>query len=128
MIPERDLNQIRSLSRATGGGTLDALRLAERAYLMGSEACHQAIFRELKVEQTLNLNALTKYALRKALLISGGNIQSAARLLGIGKTTAYRKAKTFGLLNNSTHRCPNCGHYLGRNHEDSSRLERAAQP
>jgi DNA-binding NtrC family response regulator len=33
----------------------------------------------------------------KALQTSGGNILAAAQLLGIGKTTTYRKVKRYGI-------------------------------
>jgi transcriptional regulator of acetoin/glycerol metabolism len=47
--------------------------------------------------QILNLADLEKAALTRAIAETGGKIVAASRLLGIGKTTAYRKAKLFGI-------------------------------
>jgi transcriptional regulator of acetoin/glycerol metabolism len=106
MIPDTDLHTLKSLSRAVRGGTLDALRLAERAYAMGSTACHLAITRVMPDPETLNLSALERIAFMKAVEASGGNIRAAARLLGISKTNAYRKAKQYGVRTGLV--CPNC--------------------
>ncbi|MGO8815928.1 MAG: sigma-54-dependent transcriptional regulator [Terriglobia bacterium] len=43
------------------------------------------------------LNALEEQAIRHALVASGGDRVRAARLLGIGKTTIYRKLKEYGI-------------------------------
>ena len=43
------------------------------------------------------LEELERRAIANTLLETGGNKLSAARLLGIGKTTLYRKLKDFGL-------------------------------
>src|SRR5271165_4331809 len=96
MIPETDLRTLKSLSRAAAGGTLDMQRLAERSYEMGSSACHEAIRRFLALPETLKLSELGKATLQKAIQITGGKIPVAAALLGIGRTTAYRKAKQYG--------------------------------
>ena len=110
MIPETDRTVLASLSRAARAGTLDPERLAHRAYEMGSANCHKAISRSLSLPETLNVNELEKAALEKALQMTGGSVVAAAALLGIGKTTAYRKVKQYG-LNTGTGPafCPNCG-------------------
>jgi transcriptional regulator of acetoin/glycerol metabolism len=114
MIPETDLNKLKSLSRAARGGTLDALRLAERSYEMGSSACHIALSRSLALPETLNLSELEKAALKKALEVTG-NPMTAAKLLGIGKTTVYRKARRYGFLTGTGPAfCPNCGRRMPR--------------
>ncbi len=114
MIPETDLRQLKSLSRAARGGTLDTLRLAERSYEMGSSACHVAIGRSLALPETLNLSELEKAALKKALEVTG-NPMAAAKLLGIGKTTVYRKARQYGFLTGTGSAfCPNCGRRMSR--------------
>jgi transcriptional regulator of acetoin/glycerol metabolism len=46
--------------------------------------------------ETVNVAELEKAALLRALHTTG-NMSAAARLMGIGKTTAYRKAKAYGL-------------------------------
>lgn len=115
MIPETDKTILASLSRAARGGTLDPERLAHRAYEMGSANCHKAISRSSALPETLNLKDLEKAALEKALHVTGGSILAAAQLLGIGKTTAYRKVKQYSLvIGTSVGFCPNCGRRLPR--------------
>jgi hypothetical protein len=82
---------------------------------MGSANCHNAISRSFALPETLNLNDLEKAALEKALKLTGGSIPAAAQLLGIGKTTAYRKAKQYRLATGvGAVFCPNCGRRLPR--------------
>lgn len=45
----------------------------------------------------LSLEAAEKVAVRRALMHSGGNKRKAARMLGIGKTTLYRKMRNYDL-------------------------------
>ncbi|MGB8886424.1 MAG: helix-turn-helix domain-containing protein [Candidatus Korobacteraceae bacterium] len=88
--------------------------MAHRAYEMGSANCHKAVSHSFSPE-TLNLNDLEKAALEKALQVTGGSILAAAQLLGIGKTTAYRKVKEYGLATGTGAAfCPNCGRRLPR--------------
>ena len=115
MIPETDKAILGSLSRAARGGTLDPERLAHRAYEMGSANCHKAVSHSFAMPETLNLNDLEKAALENALQVTGGSILAAAQLLGIGKTTAYRKVKEYGLATAAgVAFCPNCGRRLPR--------------
>jgi len=115
VIPETDKAILGSLSRAARGGTLDPERLAHRAYEMGSANCHKAVSHSLALPETLNLNDLERAALEKALQVTGGSILAAAQLLGIGKTTAYRKVKEYGLtIGTGASFCPNCGRRLSR--------------
>lgn len=109
MIPESDMHSLKSLVRAARGGTLDAQRLAEKAYAMGSEACHKAVV--LVQPETLNIAELEKHTLKRAIEQTSGNIPAAARLVGIGKTTVYRKVKEYG-IDIRPAVCPNCGSSL----------------
>jgi len=82
---------------------------------MGSANCHNAISRSFALPETLNLNDLEKSALEKALQMTGGSIPAAAQLLGVGKTTACRKVRQYGLATGtSVAFCPNCGRRLPR--------------
>jgi two-component system response regulator HydG len=45
----------------------------------------------------LSLDQIEKHAIRNALRISGGNREQAAKMLGIGERTLYRKLKEYGL-------------------------------
>jgi len=45
------------------------------------------------------LQALEQQAIRQALMATGGDRTRAAKLLGIGKTTIYRKLKEYGMEN-----------------------------
>lgn len=60
MIPDNDMQKLKSLSRATRGGTLDPQRLAERAYRMGSDS----------ITLPLNLEELERTDLTRALEIT----------------------------------------------------------
>ena len=124
MIPETDKAILGSLSRAARGGTLDPERLAHRAYEMGSANCHKAISRSLALPETLNLNDLEKAALEKALQMTGGSIPAAAQMLGVGKTTAYRKVKQYGIATGVGGAfCPNCGRRLPRQNKTTNEQE-----
>jgi len=46
--------------------------------------------------ETRTIAELEEQAIRQALMAAGGNCRQAARLLGIGKTTMYRKMKKYG--------------------------------
>ncbi len=48
-------------------------------------------------EAHLNLQAVEKRAIRRALAYARGNRRKAAAVLGIGKTTLYRKLREYGL-------------------------------
>ena len=43
------------------------------------------------------LDKLEKEAIRQTLAMTGGNREQAARMLGIGERTLYRKLKEYGL-------------------------------
>ncbi|MEM1445930.1 MAG: sigma-54 dependent transcriptional regulator [Planctomycetota bacterium] len=45
----------------------------------------------------LNLDQLEKQAIRNALRVAGGNREQAAKMLGIGERTLYRKLNEYGL-------------------------------
>jgi predicted DNA-binding transcriptional regulator AlpA len=48
-------------------------------------------------EDDLNIKRLERWAIEHALDITKGNREEAARLLGIGERTLYRKIKEYGL-------------------------------
>lgn len=48
-------------------------------------------------DENLNLQDIEKRAIEKALLISNGSVSRAAKLLGIGRTTLYRRLNELGL-------------------------------
>jgi hypothetical protein len=60
-------------------------------------------------EEPLGLREVETATIRKALVKCKGNKLDAARLLGIGKTTLYRKIAVYGLDPLRTLRCPSCG-------------------
>jgi transcriptional regulator of acetoin/glycerol metabolism len=108
MIPETIMHDLKSLSRAVRGGTLEPLRMAEKAFAMGISLQHQCS----PEPETFNLAELEKRALTRAIAKTK-NIIDAARLLGIGKTTAYRKLKEYGItVNRVPDVCPKCGQAL----------------
>jgi two-component system response regulator HydG len=48
-------------------------------------------------EPAMNLEQIEKQAYRKALQVTGGNREQAAKLLGVGERTFYRKLRKYGL-------------------------------
>jgi DNA-binding NtrC family response regulator len=48
-------------------------------------------------EGSLNLQELERSAIQAALELYGGNLSDAARQLGIGRSTLYRKLEQYGL-------------------------------
>jgi transcriptional regulator of acetoin/glycerol metabolism len=46
---------------------------------------------------TLNLDALEKQTIQKAIAQHPGNLSKAAESLGLGRTTLYRKMTRYGL-------------------------------
>lgn len=49
------------------------------------------------IPETLELEALERWAVEKAVARTEGNLTEAARLLGIGRTTLYRKLDRYGM-------------------------------
>ncbi|MBM4030031.1 MAG: hypothetical protein FJ280_32220 [Planctomycetes bacterium] len=48
-------------------------------------------------KDSLNLRAVEKRIVEEALTVCGGNREKAARLLGIGERTLYRKVREYEL-------------------------------
>ena len=69
---------------AVEGGGVELVRVADDGAGIGSLA-------------GVGLDRLEKEAIRQTLAMAGGNREQAARLLGIGERTLYRKLKEFGL-------------------------------
>jgi two-component system, NtrC family, response regulator HydG len=65
-----------------------SLRLDDVLFAPASPAAEQA---------TLNLEALEKQAIQKAIAQHQGNLSKAAQALGLGRTTLYRKMTRYGL-------------------------------
>lgn len=55
--------------------------------------------RDEREDMVLLLKAVERRVIVKALEATRGNCQEAAKALGIGKTTVYRKIKKFGIEN-----------------------------
>lgn len=53
---------------------------------------------ESGVPETLNLKAIERQTIRRALETTGGNMSEAARLLGIGRATLYRKVASYDII------------------------------
>ncbi|HAI13979.1 MAG TPA: sigma-54-dependent Fis family transcriptional regulator, partial [Phycisphaerales bacterium] len=50
-----------------------------------------------QIKAGTSLDQLEKQAIREALRIHAGNREAAAKMLGIGERTLYRKLKEYGL-------------------------------
>lgn len=64
------------------------------------------LFTPVSDEKSLNLERLERDAILKAIEISGENLSQTAKLLGIGRSTLYRKMERYGVkvYHNETHK------------------------
>jgi hypothetical protein len=63
-------------------------------------------------EEPLDLSEMERITTNKALAKCGGDKLQAARILGIGKTTLYRKVAAYGIQPAHTLVCPSCGRQI----------------
>jgi transcriptional regulator of acetoin/glycerol metabolism len=100
------------LSRKLTAGHLSPAEFFERAYKLGGYACHVRLMGE--PIEGLNLAEVEKQAILRALDAKQGDVRAAAQVLGIGKTTLYRKIREF-VKSDHPRFCEACGQYLRRN-------------
>jgi len=55
------------------------------------------LFKPMKEEKSLNLERLEHETILKAIEVSGENLSQTAKLLGIGRSTLYRKMERYGV-------------------------------
>lgn len=113
-FPHPDDERLRGLLKSLASGMIAPIELAERAYRMGSEACHRAmeVLTDSQREIPLDLSEVERITISEALARAKGDKLVAARLLGIGKTTLYRKVAIYNIEPQTTMTCPACGHEL----------------
>jgi DNA-binding NtrC family response regulator len=88
----RELEQV--IRQAIDNGTGEQIELAD---LPAHLRMRDAMYRSDSAERRLCLEEAEKQAIKRALDYARGNKRKAARLLCIGKTTLYRKIKTYEL-------------------------------
>lgn len=110
-LPHPDDVRIRGLLKSLASGMIVPMELAERAYRMGSESCHRAmeVLADSQAAEPIDLSEMEKITISRALARTKGDKLLAARLLGIGKTTLYRKIAAYGIEPSHTIVCPSCG-------------------
>lgn len=111
-IPAPDNLRIHALMKALASGMIVPIEFAERIYKIGNESCHRAmdaVAESQAPEEPLDLSQVEKLTIKKALAKCSGSKLEAARLLGIGKTTLYRKIAAYGIEPPHTVICPSCG-------------------
>jgi regulatory Fis family protein len=110
-LPQTDHLRIQALIRSLASGMIVPIELAERAYRLGNESCHRAMddLTESLPEEPLDLSEVERITINKALAKCRGDKLQAARMLGIGKTTLYRKVAAYGIQPAHTLVCPSCG-------------------
>lgn len=116
-FPPPDEARIRALLKSWASGLLVPMEFAQRVYQLGQQACHRAlesIGEAEPDEQSLDLSAVEKATIAKALALCKGDKLRAAKVLGIGKTTLYRKVAIYNIEPQPTTICPACGHELRR--------------
>ena len=110
-LPPPDNLRIRALIKSLASGMIVPIEFAERIYKIGNESCHRAMeaLADSQPEEPLDLSDVEKITINKALAKCKGDRLEAARLLGIGKTTLYRKIAAYGIEPLHTLTCPSCG-------------------
>jgi DNA-binding NtrC family response regulator len=101
--PRFDSASLERLKQYPWPGNVRELRHAiERLVIMsdhGSPRLDEVLFAPVSPAEpaTLNLEALEKQAIQKAIAQHQGNLSKAAQALGLGRTTLYRKMTRYGL-------------------------------
>lgn len=80
-----------------------------KAYRLGNESCHRAMALDKSSETPKSLSEIERDALEHAYKVYDGHVTKIASVLRIGRTTTYRKLREYGILGQSSERCPNCG-------------------
>lgn len=124
-LPHPDDVRIRGLLKSLASGTIVPIELAERAYRMGSESCHRAMeaLTHSQAQEPIDLSEVEKITISRALTRSKGDKLLASRLLGIGKTTLYRKIAAYGIEPSHTIVCPSCGSEVSYRRRPSQRRD-----
>jgi len=104
--------RIRALLKSWASGLIVPMEFAQRVYEMGQQACHRALESIAAEEQSLDLSTVEKATIAKALALYKGDKLRAAKVLGIGKTTLYRKVALYNIEPQPRMICPACGHEL----------------
>lgn len=116
-FPPPDEARIRALLKSWASGLLVPMEFAQRVYEMGQQACHRALESVAGAESeehSLDLSTVERATIAKALAYCQGDKLRAAKVLGIGKTTLYRKVALYKIEPQTTRVCPACGHELRR--------------
>jgi two-component system, NtrC family, response regulator HydG len=71
--------------------------MAESNKITANELLLTAEAKTVSISETLNIEELEKNAIQKAMQKHAGNLSNAARDLGLGRTTLYRKMEKYGL-------------------------------
>ncbi len=110
-LPQTDHLRIQALIRSLASGMIVPIELAERAYRLGNESCHRAMddLTESLPEEPLDISEVERITINKALAKCRGDKLQAAKILGIGKTSLYRKLAAYGIQPANTLLCPSCG-------------------
>lgn len=95
-----ELDELREVithaARVASGGLIEVRDLPARLWMReAAQGAHKA---QRGGPQKLEIATAEKRAIVRALAISRGNRRKAARLLGIGKTTLYRKLREYALI------------------------------
>src|ERR1043165_6180397 len=113
-VPDQDEQRLRALVR-TGLPNIDRVSLesiVDRAYRMGSEGYHRAM-KTLKAQpQSTKLEDVEREAVRRAFVAGTRDALRTGELLGIGRSSVYRKLRKYRLIEPQYHCCPNCGFKL----------------
>ena len=111
-FPPPDEARIRALLKSWASGLLVPMEFAQRVYQLGQQACHRALESIAAEEQSLDLSTVERATIAKALAHCKGDKLGAAKVLGIGKTTLYRKIALYNIEPQAAMACPACGQQI----------------
>src|SRR4051794_11131336 len=110
-LNDHDSKDIRALLSVCSA-TPNAVSLEDiihQAYRLGNESCHRALAAKERENEQKTLAEVVRRTVERAYTSTGGDVVAAAKLLGLGRSSMYRKLRTYGIHAVRYDRCPNCG-------------------
>jgi DNA-binding NtrC family response regulator len=106
-----DAEKLRALvvSLLTKADHVSLYAAISKAYRLGNESCHKAMAADQCSQRPKSLSEVEREAIEHAYNVYDGDVTKTASVLGIGRTTTYRKLREYGIVAPSYERCPNCG-------------------
>jgi DNA-binding NtrC family response regulator len=87
------MNVVQNMLAVAEGDHIEVRHLPPEVRLGGVEEAAEGT----NIPANLSLDQIEKQAIRNALRVTQGNREAAAKMLGIGERTLYRKLREYGL-------------------------------